>query len=345
MRKFVFIMDIRRRGNLSRTCCIRLVVFSVILTLLGFIIIADLQDNYSFYVHNYMQPSSKFFICVQQMGHFETDLFAFAFAFGLARENNRHVAIQKGSILQRYFKLPTTKTLKTMKVCTLFERKQIPQSWHYNKSEVLLDEWTHYYFVNGSGFVSVHFFDKVKDPLIKELTFVDESIRNVLVSKFDIHGNEYAKFHDVTEIVIYMADSSALENAFGYQYKESVKRYLLSAINYYSFRIKNARYLAVFQDNDFLRDIDQYLNISVINLQENAVYKPLSPGCKLTFLTSCDHVITSGAADMYGWWVGYLSQGEVMYPMVRTKGECQGSLCNLSAGDVYPHRWIGLTLE
>ena len=127
-------------------------------------------------------------------------------------------------------------------------------------------------------------------------------------------------------------------NFFKHGHLDHMAKYLTVAINIYTTRVSNARFIVYAADKDFVRSILSKQNIAseYINDKKMIVNQP---EILIRVLSLCDHVITSGAADMFGWWVGYFSKGTVVYPRTNIEG-LNG--IKYSYKDLYPHNWIGL---
>ena len=269
-------------------------------------------------------------LCPHFNGGLGNMMFQFASTFGIAMSKNMSVVINKGSELNKIFKLMVdvrTDTSACDKLKYRFESKACAYDETLSKFNRTRG------FRLGSYLQSWKYFYEFGKELRKQYAFQDTVTKmanksiDATLQKFNVTTRT-----DITLVGVHIRRGDMVNNAHGYNV--ATPEYLSRAVNYFTSKYKNVIFVV---SSQYLLWSRKYMpkNISV----EYICHEKRE--LDMAMLASCDHTIST--VGSFGWWIGWLSGGEVTYFKWPAK---EGSPLRKQYGkdfsDYFYPGWIGL---
>ena len=225
-------------------------------------------------------------------------LFMYASALGIALENNRtlevyppipemQTSLSISSLWISSFKEDQYSELKYEKCCCYY-----PESQHLEKKNLSL-----------SGYlVSWKYFHKYRDIIVREFQF-NQSIRehtNYFLSQIKSSNSS------TMLIGVHIRRGDYLVQAHvDMGYTVATEDYVKKAVRYFQDKF-NCIFVIATNDRTWAESVfSKLVNIEYVFTGIN------SPYIDISIISSCDHVITT--TGTFGWWIGYLSKGTILY--------------------------------
>lgn len=279
---------------------------------------------------NTSSSNTTHFICPTFMGGLGNTLFQFASTFGIARSKNMSVVVGTKTELNRTFKLNVDLRNDTS-VCNSLTLKNEQFNCAYDPNLLKFNGTQNLRI--GSYLQSWKYFYEFRNELRKQLTFrdniqmeVNETINKILDKlKFSSRG-------EVTLVGVHIRRGDMLNHSFGYNV--GTPEYISKSVQYFQSKYKNVIFVISTQDQNWTQT----------HMPNDTVVEYLSHPKRefiVATLASCDHtIITVGS---FGWWIGWLTGGEVTYFKWPAKeGSALRKQFSKDYSDYFYPGWIGI---
>lgn len=253
-------------------------------------------------------------------------LFMYASAFGISLKNHRKLKIYPNyPEMKENFNISSewvtcynrhlTK-LSYPKCCLYYNDTFI----HPNTSAVLY-----------GYFVSYKYFHEYRDLLLREFSF-SKQVSNK-ASSFLIKVREEYKNSAMIALHIRRGDFAVKRN-LRLGYTVATEAYVTKAMKYFQ-SLFNCTFIVATNDKIWVDNV-----LSKFQKVDYVYTGMTSRVLDMAILSACDHVITS--TGTFSWWIGYLSQGTVLYYKNFPKNNSWLASEFGSLDDYYLPEWIGL---
>ena len=279
---------------------------------------------------NNSSSNTTHFLCPTFMGRFGNTLFQLASTFGIARSKNMSVVVGTNTELNRTFKLNVDLRNDTS-VCNSLTRKNEQFNCAYDPNLLKFNGTQNLKI--GLYLQSWKYFYEFRIELRKQLTFRDNiqieanKTINKILEKFNISSRG-----EVTLVGVHIRRGDMVNHSFGYNV--ATPEYLSKSVQYFQSKYKNIIFVIATQDKKWTRT----------HMPNNTIVEYLSHPKReflVAILASCDHTITT--VGSFGWWIGWLTGGEVTYFKWPAKeGSSLRKQFSKDYSDYFYPGWIGI---
>ena len=270
------------------------------------------------------------FLCPTFMGGLGNNLFQLASTFGIARSKNMSVVVGTNTELNRTFKLNVDLRNDTS-VCNSLGRRG--EQFHCTYDPNLSKFNNTQNLRIGSYLQSWKYFYEFRNELRKQLTFRDNiqievnKTINKILEKFN-----FSSRGEVTLVGVHIRRGDMVNHSFGYNV--ATPEYLSKSVQYFQSKYKNIIFVIATLDKKWTQT----------HMPNNTIVEYLSHP-KREFLVAtlalCDHTITT--VGSFGWWIGWLTGGEVTYFKWPAKeGSSLRKQFSKDYSDYFYPGWIGI---
>jgi galactoside 2-L-fucosyltransferase 1/2 len=264
------------------------------------------------------------------MGGLGNNLFQLASTFGIARSKNMSVVVGTNTELNRTFKLNVDLRNDTS-VCNSLGRRG--EQFHCTYDPNLSKFNNTQNLRIGSYLQSWKYFYEFRNELRKQLTFRDNiqievnKTINKILEKFYVSSRG-----EVTLVGVHIRRGDMVNHSFGYNV--ATPEYLSKSVQYFQSKYKNIIFVIATLDKKWTQT----------HMPNNTIVEYLSHP-KREFLVAtlalCDHTITT--VGSFGWWIGWLTGGEVTYFKWPAKeGSSLRKQFSKDYSDYFYPGWIGI---
>ncbi|XP_071172003.1 galactoside alpha-(1,2)-fucosyltransferase 2-like [Mytilus edulis] len=258
-------------------------------------------------------------------------MFQFATHFAVARSKGMRLIISKHSELNRIFKLHDIDLWDNITICSKFTVRLEKQNCAYDKN--LLNFNSSQNIRLFPCLQSYKYFDNYTTELRKQFTFRDqipqeaENDLNQIIKRHNIGSRR-----DITLVGVHVRRTDWLNNPHGYNV--ATPQYMTKAVQYFKSKYQNVMFIVSSLDLPWTR----------ANMPNNTKVEYLSNPQReviVATLSLCNHTITT--VGSFGWWIGWLTGGEVTYfkwPAV--EGTDLRKQYSKDYSDYFYPNWIGL---
>ena len=279
---------------------------------------------------NNSSSNTTHFLCPTFMGRFGNILFQLASTFGIARSKNMSVVVGTNTELNRTFKLNVDLRNDTS-VCNSLTRKYEQFNCAYDPNLLKFNGTQNLKI--GLYLQSWKYFYEFRNELRKQLTFRDNiqieanKTINKILEKFYVSSRG-----EVTLVGVHIRRGDMVNHSFGYNV--ATPEYLSKSVQYFQPKYKNIIFVIATLDKKWTQT----------HMPNNTIVEYLSHP-KREFLVAtlalCDHTITT--VGSFGWWIGWLTGGEVTYFKWPAKeGSSLRKQFSKDYSDYFYPGWIGI---
>ncbi|XP_041361735.1 galactoside alpha-(1,2)-fucosyltransferase 2-like [Gigantopelta aegis] len=280
-------------------------------------------------------PYDCHYLCHEFKGQIGNQLFQYASIYGLTRDRGLRMVLPKDMMLARFLKIEADLTVDTC-VCKYAKYVQEGPCCTVDANITAIGSHTDYY-VNGflqSWKYFYHYEQEIRnqfqfvDPVLFEADFV---LRSALNEKFVLHNRKY-----MTLVGVHVRRGDMLiPESVKFGYKVAPPSYVAKAMDYFRRKYKNVTFIICSDEFKWTKSIIDIRHNDVIFMEGNSAVVDLA------LLSTLDHTIMT--IGTYGWWAGFLCNGETVYYKNFTKpGTLHSKGFDKEHKDfVYP-TWTGL---
>ncbi|CAC5404557.1 FUT1_2 [Mytilus coruscus] len=267
-------------------------------------------------------------ICPILQGGLGNRLFQFSTAFAVARSKNMNLIIHSDAEITKVFEINQTFT-NARELCKGFRKILDKASPTYHKS--LMNFRSTENVQLGNGLQSWKYFHMYDKQIKKQLTFrkhiqeiAEETIKKILQRR------NFKSRKDINLIGIHIRRGDKVGNHDGFNIASP--EYLNKSVNYYFKKYKTVLYLVISDGMAWSRaNMLSHVPVEYISLGKREL--------DMATVVACDHTIMT--IGTFGWWIGYLTGGDVVYLKdAAAKGSRFEKILNFE-DHFYPH-WVGL---
>ena len=279
---------------------------------------------------NNSSSNTTHFLCPTFMGRFGNILFQLASTFGIARSKNMSVVVGTNTELNRTFKLNVDLRNDTS-VCNSLGRRG--EQFHCTYDPNLSKFNNTQNLRIGSYLQSWKYFYEFRNELRKQLTFRDNiqievnKTINKILEKFN-----FSSRGEVTLVGVHIRRGDLVNHSYGYNV--ATPQYISKSVQYFQSKYKNIIFAISTQDYKWTQT----------HMPKNIFVEYLSHPKReflVATLASCDHTITT--VGSFGWWIGWLTGGEVTYFKWPAKeGSALRKQFSKTYSDYFYPGWIGI---
>ncbi|XP_063444865.1 galactoside alpha-(1,2)-fucosyltransferase 1-like isoform X2 [Mytilus trossulus] len=271
------------------------------------------------------------FLCPSFLGGFGNTMFQLATHFGVAMSKGMRVIVANNSELNRVFRLEDIDIRNNLDICKTFISRGERQGCSYDKNLVNFNNSQNIRL--GQYLQSWKYFYDFRSQLKKQFTFRDQLLQEArikivqIVKRFNIGSRR-----DVTLIGVHVRRGDMVNNSFGYDV--ATPEYLTKAVQYYKSKYKNIIFIISSQDIPWTKaNMPNNTNVEYLTSPKREII--------VATLSLCNHTITT--VGSFGWWIGWLTGGEVTYFKWPSKeGSGLRKQYSKDYSDFYYPGWIGL---
>ncbi|CAG5128255.1 unnamed protein product [Candidula unifasciata] len=257
-------------------------------------------------------------------GRLGNQMFKYASILGISRKQGRTMFIERGTDLEKTFKINYIYTNESIEKWSVIREKD-PVAFDKRLMKLPRNDTRIYGFLQ-----SFLYFADVVDEVRTEFTFHDSVANEAATILRDI----YIKYNVSTTVGVHVRRGDFLSDYGQYWgYGVPKKSYFTKAFSIFKSKFPERRIVFLVASDD-LPWCSKHLHSNDV-----IVLPPASAAVHLAVLTSCDHMIISGGT--FGWWSGWLSNGYVIYfSGYMGNGTRLGKTLTIST--YYPLLWVGL---
>ncbi|XP_071142426.1 galactoside alpha-(1,2)-fucosyltransferase 1-like [Mytilus edulis] len=272
--------------------------------------------------------TKKGLICPILQGGLGNRLFQFSTAFAAAMSKDMDVLIPSKAQIRQVFEI-NVKYTNISDFCKGFPKVLDKASPTYNST--LLEFSPSSQIQLGYGLQSWKYFYKYDKQLRKQLTFrkhikdAAEQEINKILQKRNIKSRQ-----NITLVGVHIRRGDKVGNNDGFNI--ATPEYLNRSVNYYVTKYKFVLFIVISDGMKWSKDnMPSHVPIEYVSLGKRDL--------DMATVVACDHTIMT--IGTFGWWIGYLTNGEVVYLKDAAKKGSRFERILNHKDHFYPH-WIGL---
>ncbi|XP_063443152.1 galactoside alpha-(1,2)-fucosyltransferase 1-like [Mytilus trossulus] len=270
-------------------------------------------------------------LCPIFMNGFGNQMFQFASNFGIAMYKGMRIIVSKHSEVNLVFKLHDIDIWDNINICNKFTVRREKQACAYepnlinfpnsNNSRIFpcLQSWKYFY--------------DSRIELKKQFTFRDrirqeaENNINQIIKRLDIRSAR-----NITLVGVHIRRGDMVNHGLGFNVATS--QYLTKAMHYFNSKYQNVKFIISSLDVPWTKaNIPNNTNIIYTSYPKREIV--------VATLALCNHTITT--VGSFGWWIGWLTGGEVTYFKWPAKeGSFLRTQYSKDYSDFFYPGWIGM---
>ncbi|XP_063439659.1 galactoside alpha-(1,2)-fucosyltransferase 2-like [Mytilus trossulus] len=255
-------------------------------------------------------------------------LFQFSTSFAVARNKQMELIIPFDADIRKVFQINVTFT-KSKGLCKGFRKVLDKAHATYDKS--LLNFSSTDNIQLGTGLQSWKYFDMYDRQIRKQLTFrkniqniADQTILEILQRR-NIKSRK-----SITMVGVHIRRGDKVGNHDGFNI--ATPEYLNRSVSYYANKYANVLFLVISDGMAWSKNnMPSHVPVEYISLGKREF--------DMASVVACDHTIMT--IGTFGWWIGYLTGGEVVYVKDAAKKGSRFERILNSEDHFYP-LWVGL---
>lgn len=280
--------------------------------------------------HSYsLNEKMKGSICPILQGGLGNRLFQFATAFSAAKSKNMNLIIPSDAEITEVFEITDTFN-ESRELCRGFRKVLDRASPTYHKN--LMNFSSSDNIQLGYGLQSWKYFYMYDKQLKKQLTF-RKHIQNEAKQTIDkiLQRWKINSRKSVNLVGIHIRRGDKV-TSYDDGYKIATPEYLNRSVNYYAKKYEAVLFLVISDGMSWsIENVPSHVPVAYISLGQREL--------DMATLVACDHTIMT--IGTFGWWIGYLTGGDVIYMKdAAVKGSRFEKVLNVQ-DHFFPH-WIGL---
>lgn len=260
-------------------------------------VLAVPSDSYTIVtVKSYKKGS----ICPILQGGLGNRLFQFSTAFAAAKSKDMDVLIPSDAQIRQVFEINVTFT-NTSQFCKGLPKVLDKASPTYDRTILNFSSSSNIQL--GYGLQSWKYFYKYDKQLRKQLTF-QKHIKDAAKQEIDkiLQKRNITSRKDITLVGVHIRRGDKVENNDGFNI--ATPEYLNRAVNYYVTKYKSVLFIVISDGMEWSKqNMPKHVPIEYVSLGKREL--------DMATVVQCDHTIMT--IGTFGWWIGYLTKGEVVY--------------------------------
>ncbi|XP_063425400.1 galactoside alpha-(1,2)-fucosyltransferase 1-like [Mytilus trossulus] len=267
-------------------------------------------------------------ICPILQGGLGNRLFQFSTSFAAARTKQMELIVPPDAEIRKVFAINVTSD-KPKGLCKGFRKVLDKASPTYNKT--LLNFSSEDNIQLGYGLQSWKYFHMYDTDLRRQLTFqkhiqntAEETIRKILETR------KIQSRQSITLVGVHIRRGDKVKNNDGFNI--ATPEFLNRSVNYYAKMYATVLFLVISDGMDWSKkNMPTHVPVEFISLGKREF--------DMATVVACDHTIMT--IGTFGWWIGYLTGGKVVYVKdAAKKGSRFERILNFE--DHFYPQWVGL---
>ncbi|CAC5359358.1 FUT1_2 [Mytilus coruscus] len=267
-------------------------------------------------------------ICPILQGGLGNRLFQFSTSFAVARTKQMELIVPADAEIRKVFEINVTSN-KSKGLCKGFRKVLDKASPTFNKS--LLNFSSEDNIQLGYGLQSWKYFHMYDKELRKQLTFRKHIQKTAEQTIWKILQRRKIKSRkSITLVGVHIRRGDKVRNNDGFNI--ATPEYLNRSVNYYAKRYASVIFLVISDGMDWSKNnMPSHVPVEFISLGKREF--------DMATVVACDHTIMT--IGTFGWWIGYLTGGKVVYVKdAAKKGSRFERILNFE--DHFYAEWVGL---
>ncbi|XP_052070475.1 galactoside alpha-(1,2)-fucosyltransferase 2-like isoform X2 [Mytilus californianus] len=276
-----------------------------------------------------VRRNKKGSICPILQGGLGNRLFQFSTTFAVARTKQMELIVPSDTEIRKVFVINVTSKNRPKGLCKGFRKVLDKASPTYNKS--LLNFSSEDNIQLGYGLQSWKYFHMYDKELRRQLTF-QKHIQNTAEQTIGkiLQRRKITSRKSITLVGVHIRRGDKVGNHDGFNI--ATPEYLNRSVNYYTKRYAAVIFLVISDGMAWSKNnMPSHVPVEFISLGKREF--------DMATAVACDHTIMT--IGTFGWWIGYLTGGEVVYVKdAAKKGSRFERILNFE--DHFYPQWVGL---